>query len=80
MSPYLKISIIKYGSRVSGTIEGKELCPPLHLGVLAIEKGTFGSPSYTCINKYIYIYKAHSISFQTFFYMGTFIDSTHMKL
>ena len=22
-----------------------ELCPPLHLGVVAIEKGAFGSPS-----------------------------------
>ena len=28
---------------------------------------------------YIYIYKDHWISFQTFF-IGTFIDSTHMKL
>ena len=29
---------------------------------------------------YIYIYEDHQISFQTFFCMGTFIDSTHMKL
>ena len=27
-----------------------------------------------------YIYEVHTISFQTFFQMGTFIDSTHMKL
>ena len=30
------------------------------------------------INKYIY--EMNTISFQTFFVMGTFIDSTHMKL
>ena len=27
-----------------------------------------------------WIYEVHTISFQTFFRMGTFIDSTHMKL
>ena len=32
------------------------------------------------IHIYIYIYEGHTISFQTFFRMGTFIDSTHMKL
>ena len=26
------------------------------------------------------IYEVHTITFQTFFRMGTFIDSTHMKL
>ena len=29
--------------KVSGAILGKELHPPLHLGVVAIEKGAFGS-------------------------------------
>ena len=28
----------------------------------------------------VYIYEDHLISFQIFFRMGTFIDSTHMKL
>ena len=39
----LNTGIIKYGSRVSGAIQGKELHPPPHLGVVAIEKGAFGS-------------------------------------
>ena len=30
---------------VGGSIQGKELHPPLHLGVVAIEKGAFKSPS-----------------------------------
>ena len=30
--------------------------PPLHLGVVAIEKGTFGPPSTMVANLYIYIY------------------------
>ena len=29
---------------------------------------------------FLYIYKVRTISFQTFFRVGTFIDSTHMKL
>ena len=28
----------------------------------------------------VFIYEVHTISFQTFFRMGTFIDSTNMKL
>ena len=35
----------QYGSRVSGAIQGKELRPLQHLGVVAIEKGAFVSPS-----------------------------------
>ena len=31
MPPCLTLSIIMYGSRVSGAIQGKEWCPPLHL-------------------------------------------------
>ena len=41
----------------SGAIRGKELRPPLHLGVVAIEKGAFWSPSTAVANfTYIYIY------------------------
>ena len=45
MSPCLTLSIIRYDSRVSEAIQGKELYPPLHLGIVAIEKGVFRSPS-----------------------------------
>ena len=31
-------SIIRYGSRVSGAIQGKKSYPPLHLSVVAIKK------------------------------------------
>ena len=41
----LTLSIIQYGSRVRGAIQGKEWRPPPYLGVVAIEKGDFGSPS-----------------------------------
>ena len=33
----------------------KELRPPIHVGVEAIEKGTFGSPSITVTNFYLII-------------------------
>ena len=33
-----------------------ELCPPVHLGVVAIEKGAFGSPSTTIGNFTLLIY------------------------
>ena len=33
-----------------------------------------------CIYIQIYIYEVYTISFQTFFRMGTFINSKHMKL
>ena len=38
-------SILRYGSRVSGAIQEKELDPLLYLGVVVIEKGAFGSSS-----------------------------------
>ena len=47
MPPYLTLRIVKYGSRVSGTIQGKKECSLLHIGVVAIEKGAFGAPSRT---------------------------------
>ena len=41
MLPYLTLSIIRYGSRVKWSNQGNGVAP-LHLGVVAIEKGTFG--------------------------------------
>ena len=45
MAPCLTLNIIKYESRVSGAILGKEYHPLLYLSVVAIEKGVFRSPS-----------------------------------
>ena len=50
MLPCRTFSIIRYGSRVSRVIQGKEYCPPLHLGVVAIEKEAFGSPTTRVVN------------------------------
>ena len=55
MPPCLTLSIIRYGSRVSGAIQGKEWHPPLHVGAVAIEKEAFGSAS-TTVCRLIYIY------------------------
>ena len=65
MLPCLTLSIIRYGSRVKWGNPGNGVTPSLHLGVVAIEKGAFGSPSTTVSNFtliiyiyiYIYIYK-----------------------
>ena len=43
----LIFSVIRYGLRVSGAIQEKESCLFLPLGVVAIEKGAFGSSSTT---------------------------------
>ncbi len=42
-----KLNTQHYKVRIksSGVIRGKELCLPLHFGVVPIEKGAFGSPS-----------------------------------
>ena len=58
MPPWLKLSIIKYESRVSGATQGKKLRFPLHIGVVAIEKGVFESRLTTVdqLNLLIYIY------------------------
>ena len=45
MPPSLTLSIIRNGSRVSGANQGMESRPPLLLGVVAIEKSAFKSPS-----------------------------------
>ena len=55
MPPSLTLSIIRKRSRVSGAIQGKKWCPPLHLGVVAVEKEAFGSPSIS-VGQLIYIY------------------------
>ena len=56
MPPCLTLSIIMYGSRVNWSIPGKEYRPPLHLGIVVIEKGAFGSPSTMVVNVTYYIY------------------------
>ena len=43
MPPCLILNFIRYGSRVNGAIQGKDLCTPLHFGIAAIEKGASGS-------------------------------------
>ena len=55
MPPCFTHTIIKYGSRLSGQIQGEKLCSPLHLVAVAIEKGTFGSHS-TMIGQITYLY------------------------
>ena len=49
-----------------------EYCPPLHLGVVAIEKGAFWAPSTTLANNYIYIYMYKFMS------KGCFISFYHL--
>ena len=46
MPPCLTLSITRYGSRVKWS----NSAPSLHIGVEAIEKGAFGSPSTTVAN------------------------------
>ena len=55
MPPCLTLSIMKYISRVSGAIQGKEYRPLLHIGVVANEKRAFGSPSTTVTNFPVFI-------------------------
>ena len=50
MPPCLTLSIIRYGSRVKWRNPGKGVASSLHLGVVAIKKGAFGSPS-TIVDK-----------------------------
>ena len=51
----LTFSIIRYGLRISGTIQGKEWRATLHLAVVAIEKRVFKSTS-TTVGQLIYMY------------------------
>ena len=41
------LSAIRYRSRVSGVVPGKEWRPPVHLSVVVVEKKAYGSPSTT---------------------------------
>ena len=50
MPPCLTLSIIRYGPRVKWSNPGKAVAPSLHLGVVAIEKEAFGSPSTNVAN------------------------------
>ena len=55
--PCWTLSILWYGSRVKWINPEKGVAHPLHLGVLAIEKGAFGSTSTTIAYfSYLYIY------------------------
>ena len=51
MPPCLTLNIIRYGSRVKWTNQGKGVVPPhTHLGVVATEKGAFGPSSIMVTN------------------------------
>ena len=45
MPPCLTLSIIRWGFRIKRGNPGNGVAPSPHLGVVTIEKGTFGSPS-----------------------------------
>ena len=50
--PCLTLSIISYVSGVKWNNSGKRVAPPRHLGVVAIEKEAFWSPSTTVANNF----------------------------
>ena len=51
MPPCLALRTIRWGSRVKWSIPGNGVAPSLlHRGVVAIEKGAFGSPTTTVAN------------------------------
>ena len=54
--PCLKLSNIRYVSRVKWSNPGKRERLPLHLGVVAFEKGAFWWPSTTVTNNFTAIY------------------------
>ena len=63
MPPCLALSTLRWGSRVKWSNPGNGVArPPLHVGVEAIEKGAFGSPS-TKVTNFTYFY-----TFESFFY------------
>ena len=60
----LVASIIKYGSRVSGAIQGNKRRLPLHLGVVAIEERAFGLPRQRLANLiYTYFLECYTFIF-----------------
>ena len=54
------LSTQHYKLRIKGKVEQnrKEWCPPLQLGVVAIEKGAFGSPS-TKVTNFTYLWQSY---------------------
>ena len=50
MPACLTLNIIRYGSRVKWSNLWKGVAPPIHLGVVAIEKGAFKPPSSMATN------------------------------
>ena len=52
----------QYKVRIKGKVEQsrERSSPPLHLGVVAIEKGAFGSPSTTVVN-FIYAFNVYIV-------------------
>ena len=70
----LALSIIRYRSKVSSSIQRKELYPPLHLGVVAIEKRAFRSPNFLqLLNIYIYLYLSHFQSVNLIHYLPHYL-------
>ena len=55
MPSFLTLGIIKYESRVKRNNPGKGVRLPLHLSVIANEKGAFESPS-TKVTNFIYFF------------------------
>ena len=63
--PCLKLRNIRYVSRIKWSYPVKRVAPPLHLGVVAIEKGAFLSPS-TTVTNFTYIFKTVIYHFKCF--------------
>ena len=74
MPPCLTLSIIRYGSRVRGAIQGKELCPPLTLWCSSYWKGSlwvahnYGWPTYLTKPNFS-IFLSYIFSFNYFEYL-----------
>ena len=67
MPPCLTVSIIRYRSRVKWSNPGNGVVPSLNLGVVANEKGAFGSPLTTVANFTYFTNNLHTvILFQVF--------------
>ena len=69
-----------YKVRVKWSNSGKGVAPPFHLGVVAIEKGAFGSPSTKCAN---FIYYWCHLSWQvrgSYYYYYYFVHFNRSSL
>ena len=79
--PCLTLSIIRYGSRVKWRQSWEwSSALPLHLGVVAIEKGAFGSPSTMVANFTYLLWSWWLVKFLTFsdILLSMFVRSCHM--